>query len=129
MYLFAAALLGFLHMILTLRAIKLRRANKVALGDGGQEALQRAIRVQGNFAENAPLGLLLSGLLYFLGWSGIAGGLALLLLVGRAVHALGVSQAPEDYRYRVTGMVLTFTSIGASSLCLLVYIALQRLAH
>lgn len=129
MYLLAAALLGILHIILTLRAIKLRRANKVALGDGGQEALQRAIRVQGNFAENAPLGLLLSGLLYFLGWSNIAGGLALLLLVGRGVHALGVSQAPEDYRYRVTGMVLTFTSIGASSLCLLVYIVLQQLAH
>jgi uncharacterized membrane protein YecN with MAPEG domain len=129
MYILAAALLGLLHIVLTLRAIRLRRANKVALGDGGQELLQRAIRVQGNFSENAPLGLLLSGVLFFLGWEDIAGGLALLLLLGRTIHAVGVSRSPEDYRYRVTGMVLTFTSIGGSGLLLIAYFLLQQLAR
>ncbi|WP_455372509.1 MAPEG family protein [Limibacillus halophilus] len=129
MYILAAALLGLLHIVLTLRAIRLRRANKVALGDGGQELLQRAIRVQGNFSENAPLGLLLSGVLFFLGWEDIAGGLALLLLLGRTIHAVGVSRSPEDYRYRVTGMVLTFTSIGGSGLLLIACFLLQQLAR
>ena len=115
----AAALLGLLHVYLTIRVIRVRRAKKVALGHGGEELLERAIRAQGNFVESVPLGLLLALLIQLQGWGMVAGGLALLLLLGRVIHALGVSRTPEDYRYRVTGMALTFLSLVGASLCLI----------
>jgi len=45
------------------------------------------------------------------------------LLIGRIVHAYGVSQVSENYRYRVTGMALTFTVIISASVGIfLVYV-------
>jgi hypothetical protein len=45
--------------------------------------------------------------------------LGLCLLIGRASHACIVSQAKENYAFRVFGMAMTFTTIGAASLYLL----------
>ena len=41
------------------------------------------------------------------------------LLAGRLVHAIGVSQVPEPFALRVSGMVLTFGAIVAAALTLL----------
>ena len=54
-----AALLALLFVVLSGRVIKQRLKHQVGLGDGGQPALVRAIRVHGNFIENVPLALLL----------------------------------------------------------------------
>ena len=54
-------------------------------------------------------------------------GLGLALLVGRSIHAYGVGQAAENYRFRVIGMALTFSAIIVAALGCLV-IALARLA-
>ena len=74
-----------------------------------------------NFAEYTPITLLL---LYFLEEQGAIPGLLLnalcfIFLVGRILHAYGVSQVKEDFRFRVTGMVLTFFVINLSAVCLL----------
>ncbi|MGZ9080482.1 MAG: MAPEG family protein, partial [Burkholderiales bacterium] len=53
-----AALLGLWLLVLSLRVVQQRRAARVSLGDGGNTALQRAIRAQGNFVEYVPLALL-----------------------------------------------------------------------
>ena len=45
--------------------------------------------------------------------------LGLTLLIGRTVHAYGVSQENENYKLRVLGMTLTFTTIGVSSTTLI----------
>ena len=45
--------------------------------------------------------------------------LCTVLLVGRIVHAYGVSQVSEDQRYRVTGMSLTVAVILAVSIGIL----------
>ena len=44
-----------------------RNRHKIGIGDGGDKALARKIRVHGNFVEYVPLGLLLMALL--LGWA------------------------------------------------------------
>ena len=54
-----AGLLALVYLVLSIRVIKLRGQNSISLGDGGNEALQRAIRGHGNFAEYAPMGVLL----------------------------------------------------------------------
>jgi uncharacterized protein len=45
--------------------------------------------------------------------------LCMSLLVGRLSHAYGVSQQRENFTFRVTGMVLTFTVLTACAVHLL----------
>ena len=115
-----AALLTLLFLVLSVRVIRLRQGLQVALGDGGEKSLNRAIRVHANFAEYVPLALLL---VYFVGTSGapqpLVHGLGLALLLGRALHAYGVSQTQEQLKLRVLGMAATFGVLGVSSLYLL----------
>jgi hypothetical protein len=115
-----AALLALLFVVLSLRTIGARRRLQVAVGDGGHRELQRAMRVHANFAEYAPLALLLIYLVEVAsGPSGLVHALGLGLLAGRSVHAYGVSQAKEDLRFRVSGMALTFMVLIVASLYLL----------
>ncbi len=54
-----AAVLTIIFIKLSFNVISLRRKNKVGLGNGGHEDLERAIRAQGNFAEYVPFGVIL----------------------------------------------------------------------
>jgi len=120
-----AAILSFVFVTISVRTILIRRKLQIAIGDGDQPLLARAARVHANFAEYVPLSLIL---IYFLEtysvsklWIHL---LCLTLVIGRVTHALGVSQAKENYRYRVTGMALTFTAILSASLGLLIVYAI-----
>lgn len=116
-----AALLALIYVYLAIRAIGARRRAKLALGVGDDPALQRAVRVHGNFAEYAPFGLLLILLVGLAGWGAWAVHLlGALLLAGRVVHAYGMSQAKENFRYRIVGMMTTFGVLVGSALLLLV---------
>ncbi len=108
-----AAVLACLFVALSIRAIGARRTAKVAIGPLGRETLDRRLRAHANFVEYAPFALLLLAFAETRGAPGFAlhAG-ALLLLVGRASHAWGVSRAPENFRFRVAGMAMTFTSIA-----------------
>lgn len=107
-----ASLVALLFVLLSLRVIAVRRRSRVPLGDGGDPILLRRLRAHGNFAEYAPLVIVLMALAELQGAVAIVlhmiGGL---LLGGRLVHAFGVSQEPENYRLRVIGMALTFTAL------------------
>jgi len=116
---FYAALLAGLYLFLSLRVIGMRVKGRIGLGDAGNPKLQRAIRVQGNFSEYVPLGLIVLAFVEMQHASPLLlHGLSLSLRVGRTVHAYGLSQEQEDYRLRITGMILTFASIAASAVIL-----------
>ena len=105
-----AALLGVMFVLLSIRTLRIRRRLKVAVGDGGDALMLRAMRVHANFAEYVPLGLLLiAGVEVLSAPPALVHGLGIVLLTGRLTHAFGVSQEAEVYLYRVTGMALTFT--------------------
>lgn len=101
-----ASLSALLIVKLTLSVIKLRRKNRVSVGDGGNEELQLAIRAHANAVEYIPITLLLlltlelngapKMLIYILG---------VMLLVGRILHAIGLPA--KDFRKRVLGMQIT----------------------
>jgi uncharacterized membrane protein YecN with MAPEG domain len=115
-----ASILALMFVGLSLRTVRMRRRFRIAVGDAGNQAMLRAMRVHSNFAEYVPLGLLL----IFLAEEGgahplLVHFLCLALLAGRVLHAYGVSQLKENYRFRVTGMALTFTSILTASAYLL----------
>ena len=89
-----AGILGVLLVALSVRVTALRGKHKVNLGDGGNEELQRAIRVQGNFVEYVPLALILIGLLEMNGapaWAVHAFGIV--LAVARLSHAYSLYAA------------------------------------
>ena len=61
-------------------------------GDGGQEGLLRRIRMHGNLTENAPLVLILLGLLELSGeWPRLVMGVGPLFVFCRVVHPFGLS--------------------------------------
>lgn len=115
-----AALLALTYVALSVRTLRLRRHLKIAIGDAGDERMLRAMRVHANFAEYVPLCLLL------LHFNELAGaGLLVLhvlgasLLLGRIVHALGVSRLRENFAFRVAGMALTLGVLSVSAVRLL----------
>jgi uncharacterized membrane protein YecN with MAPEG domain len=121
-----ASLLSLLYVYLSIRVIGIRRGKKIALGTGSDEQLERAIRVHSNFAEYAPLALLLILMLELQSVNNLViVFLGLALLSGRLIHAYGVSQPVEDFRLRVTGMTLTFFTLIISSLTNLGYFLLR----
>jgi len=114
-----AALFALLYVGLSVRTLRLRRTLRIAIGDSGNEMMLRDMRVHSNFAEYVPFSLLLILLVEMQAASPVlVHALCLCLLVGRLSHAFGVSQIKENYRYRVCGMVLTFTTLVASAMYL-----------
>ena len=115
-----AALLALLFVVLSANVIRLRRSRRVAVGVEGHADLERRVRVHANFAEYVPFALLLLALAEMRGAPAVLLHLlCLLLLGGRLAHAWGVSRSPEDFRFRVGGMVATLTTLGATALLLL----------
>jgi uncharacterized membrane protein YecN with MAPEG domain len=104
---FFAGVFALFFVRLAFVVIRLRRSNRVALGDGSVKELEGAIRAHGNFAEYVPLGLILIGLLESNGlhpaFLGAAGGL---FALGRVLHANALHRG--DLNLRVRGMMLTF---------------------
>ena len=117
---FYASLLALLYFVLAVRVIRIRRKERIAIGNGNNVALRRAIRVHANFAEYIPLALILLTFVELQQSSPLlVHGLGLALLVGRIVHAYGVSQEKENYRLRTAGMLLTFGTIAGAALRLI----------
>jgi uncharacterized protein len=105
-------LLGLLYLFLGWQVVVHRRRSKVGLGAGGDPALERAIRVHGNFAEYVPLFLLLL-LLAELGgavpW--LLHVLGAVFLVSRIGHAYGLSGSGGISRGRFFGTLFTWVSL------------------
>lgn len=123
LYLYAS-LLAVLFFVLSARTIRLRRKLKIGVGDAGSQQMLRAMRVHSNFSEYVPLCLFLIFLVESAGANpGIIHMLGATLLVGRLSHAYGVSQVKENFRFRVTGMTLTFAVLlGCAAYLLLSFI-------
>jgi uncharacterized membrane protein YecN with MAPEG domain len=116
-----AGLLALLLTVLSVRVILGRRTFGISLGTGGNAALERRMRAQGNFAEYAPIGLLLLALLEFSGLQAITLHiLGSFLLVGRLMHAWAFWFERSNAFCRIVGMALTLTSIGTAALLNLV---------
>jgi uncharacterized membrane protein YecN with MAPEG domain len=118
---FWAALLAPVCLWLSVRVIRLRRGARVPIGTGGDAALERAMRAQANFAEYVPFALVLLALAESGGTPGwVIHPLGAALLAGRIAHGIGIVRQPEDFRFRVGGMMATFTVIGCAALAAMI---------
>lgn len=105
-----AGLHALLLIVLSWNVVRLRQRHEVGIGTGSVQALERAVRVQGNFCEYVPLALLLLALIEFGSnvpvW--ILHALGLALLAGRVAHAAGLTRSAGASRARVVGTLLTW---------------------
>ncbi len=108
-----ASLLAIVFLVLSLRVIKLRRANKISLGDGDNEELRRAIRGHGNWAEYAPIGIVLVLIAELQSVNMIVLAiLAAAFALGRVFHAYAFAFTTGNMFLRRRGMQLTFFTIA-----------------
>lgn len=116
-----ALLFAGVHVLLLLafsaQVSRLRGRAKMGLGAGDNADLARWIRVQGNFVEYVPIALLLLALLEIAGapraWL-LAGGS--MLLIGRLLHAWGLSRHAGVSIGRFVGTALTWAMLFAAAL-------------
>lgn len=104
-----ASLLALVFLGLSFNIIRLRRLLRVGVGDGGEKELSKAIRIHGNFSEYMPLALILLAAYELAGadsmWLHIIGAT---LVIGRILHAIGLSKTIGTSSQRFIGMVSTF---------------------
>ena len=116
-----ASLSALLIVRLSLAVIKLRRKNRVSVGDGGNEELHLAIRAHSNALEYIPITLMLLLTLELDGAPKILIHiLGVTLLIGRILHAMGLPA--KDFKKRVLGMQITiYLLIGLAILNILFF--------
>ncbi len=116
---YLAALAG-LFSVFSLVVVALRARHDIPFGDGGNEMLNRAIRVHGNFSEWVPLTILLVGSVEALGApAGHLHGLLATLLEARIFHAVGLFSAVRSAPYmvgRIVGASSTWAVLSASAI-------------
>jgi uncharacterized protein len=100
----AAIFINLWHFV---RIVRIRGAEKIIHGDGGNVLLMRRMRAQANFIENVPLTLILIGLIEASGkggqWLAYVGGVYLL---ARVAHGFGMD-AEGANAARAGGMLLS----------------------
>lgn len=109
----AAAGAALINIWLSIRIGRLRTAHKISVGDGGNEALNRRMRAQLNFAENVPLVLVLIAALEISGKGGawllpVAG----LFLFGRIAHGVGMDGGSLQVGRMIGTIVTLLTQLG-----------------
>ena len=104
-----ASLHVLLMLALAMPVVLHRNTHKIGIGDGGDKRLARKIRVHGNFVEHAPFALLLLALLELCGLPvALTWGFGGALLLGRVLHALGLSRGGGYSFGRFWGTALTW---------------------
>ena len=103
-----AGVLIIAQMALLLTVIGTRRRVRQSLGEAGDPALTRAVRRHGNFAENAAIFVVSLALLEMLGAPRLyVVPAAALFVIGRVLHAIGLSQTNTVNLWRVAGVFTT----------------------
>ena len=102
-----AAAAALLHIWLGMRVARVRAQFKISIGDGGNEALIRRMRAHANYHENAPILVILVGLLELAGadnrilWAAV-----ILFVLSRIAHGFGMDRLSPS-RFRAIGSIGT----------------------
>lgn len=106
-----AAAAALLNIWLMLRVGKVRSADNVLIGDGGNENVIRRMRAHSNFIESAPLVLILIGAIEFsIGTNMVLWVVSALYIMGRISHAFGMDGGSLE-KGRVLGTVITLLTL------------------
>lgn len=107
-----AAACALINLWLAARLVRGRVAGKIMIGDGGVPAMASGMRAHANFAEYAPIVLILIALIEFArGPSPWLWALGALFVIARIAHPIGMDRAAPN-PFRAGGAMLTFTVTG-----------------
>ncbi|MFN3815541.1 MAPEG family protein [Brevundimonas sp.] len=122
----AAALWGGLLILLLITlsglVVRQRQRLRIGYGDGESPELMGASRAFGNAAEYAPAamgGLALMALVGVTPW--LVHVVGAVFLLGRLIHAFGLSRSVGATRARVVGMMLTYVPLLVLAVVLIAY--------
>jgi hypothetical protein len=88
-----AAAAAVINIWLMIRCGRVRAAQKIGVGDGGNEQLLRRMRAQANFIEQTPITLILFALVEEAGKGGMwLAPLGAVFMLGRVAHAFGMEE-------------------------------------
>jgi hypothetical protein len=105
----AAAAAGIINLWLGIRIGRVRTAEKISVGDGGNERLIRRMRAQANFVEFTPFVLILIFLIELAtGTSMVLWGIMALYMLARIAHAFGMDGVGPA---RVVGILVTMLTL------------------
>ena len=115
------ALIALIYLSLTIRVIAMRQSLQISLGDKDNPAIRQRIRSHANFAEYAPMGIILVALVELNGGAtGVVHLFGLMVLLGRVSHAAAFWKHPMVFPLRKLGMLLTMAQLGLAALWLLI---------
>ena len=99
-----AAVMAIFQVILMLQVGFTRLNTQISFGSGGNDKLERKIRVHGNLTENAPMFLLLLALLEGVGMSStVIGLIGLAFFLVRIAHAYALNYTSGAHPLRAVG--------------------------
>jgi uncharacterized membrane protein YecN with MAPEG domain len=105
-------ILALLLVFLSFAVISVRRSARIGIGDGGDKALLRKVRVHGNFVEYVPIALIMMAILEVNQVDNmVLHGLGMALVIGRVLHATGLSKSAGTSPQRFIGTASTFLVI------------------
>ena len=111
-----AGLLGCLLLVLAFLITRLRRLHLIGVGDGGREDLKLLLRAQGNFVEYVPTCLILLYLAETASYpSWLLHSVGAMLVLGRLLHAYGISHSAGKSFGRSFGTVFTWAVLATLS--------------
>ncbi len=118
-----AGLLAIIYIGLALFTVKGRFKHRISLGDGGNDNMNKRIRIHGNFNEYIPFALLLMLLLDIEETSEIIiHALGVSLIIGRLLHFFGIYHDKGPSFGRTGGMIITLLVVlVAAVLCIKAY--------
>ena len=118
LYLFTAILL-FIFIALSINAAFTRRKSGLAVGEGDNETLLRAVRAHGNFVEYTPMFLISLFLI-----DHVSKNCEYILVIGSGFILGRISHATSMFLkkgiLRITGMFLTFTPLLSNFVYLII---------
>jgi len=115
-----AGLLGLLYLALAYLVVRGRQRHRINLGIGAEGQIERQVRVHANFAEYAPIFLillLLAELAAAPSW--LLHGAGAGFVIARLGHALGLSSTSGVSQGRSVGTALTWLLILVLSIYLI----------
>ena len=116
-----AAAAAMINFWLAMRCGQVRMKEKINVGTGGNDLMERRMRAQLNFAENTPWVLALIGLIELAGkgagWLAIVGGIYML---ARVAHGFGMDGGSLEKGRGLGVMVTMLTQIGLAVVALLI---------
>lgn len=121
-----AAAAAVINFWLALRCGQVRAKEKISIGTGGSDLLERRMRAQLNFAENTPWVLALIAGIELAGKGGAwLAPIGALYMLGRVAHGLGMDGTSLEKGRGIGILITMLTQLGLSVVAILVVLGVM----